>query len=54
MLLIVSLVMYLCNRKFQEWVLAWPQFVKTIVLLVIGLMIIGIIVIAICDHFKKK
>ena len=54
MLLIVSLVMYLGIRKFQELVLVWPQFVKIIVPLVIGLMIIGIIVIAICDHFKKS
>jgi len=53
MLLIISLVMYLGIRKFQEWVLAWPQFVKIIVPLVMGLMIISIILLAIYDHSKK-
>ena len=52
-LLIVALVTYLGIRKFQEWVLVWPLFVKIIVPSVMGLMIIGIIVIVIYDYLRN-
>ena len=53
-LIIVALVTYLGIRKFQEWVLSWPLFVKILVPSVMGLMIIGIIAIAIYDYLKNS
>lgn len=53
-LLIVALVTYLGIRKFQEWVLLWPLFVKILVPSVMGLVIVCVIVLVIHDYLNDN
>ena len=53
-LLILALIIYLGIRKFQEWVLLWPLYVKILVMGGLGLLVVGVIVWAIYDYFVNE
>ena len=50
-LLILALIIYLGIRRFQDWFLTSPMYVKIIIPSVLGLLIIGVIGLIIYDHF---
>lgn len=52
-LLFLALIIYLGIRKFQEWFLTSPMYVKIIIPSVLGLLIIGIIILIIYNHFTN-
>lgn len=53
-LLILALTIYLGIRRFQEWFLTSPMYVKIIIPSVLGLLIIGVIILIIHDHFINE
>ena len=53
-LLIIVFLIYLGIRKFQEWVVSWPVYVKILVPCLMGMIIFSIVLSLIVDSIKNK
>ena len=53
-LILLALIIYLGIRKFQEWSITWPLYVKIIVPSVLVLFTIGILVLSIRDYLDNS
>ena len=53
-LLLFALIVYLGVRRFQEWSLTWPLYVKIIVPSALALLFAGILIMAVLDYLNNE